>query len=102
MSHRPYPSVDRALRQLARHDDEWAPGGPFPPPLDLPAGWNRSVLPEARLSPEQAASLMELPERMQRSEEAFKAGAAAAFAEMARRLSAVRQPPVDEYRLSTR
>lgn len=25
MSHRPYPSVDRALRQLDRHDDETGP-----------------------------------------------------------------------------
>lgn len=34
MSHRPYPSPDRALHQLGRHDDETPPLAP-PRPLSL-------------------------------------------------------------------
>lgn len=103
MSHRPYPNADRALRQIARHDDEWAPGGPFPPALDLPHGWDAPILPATvRLSPEQAEALRELPERLHRSIEAFKAGAVRSLSEMTRRMAAMQRPPVDEYRLSTR
>jgi hypothetical protein len=106
---RPYPSRERALRQLDRHEDEWAPGGPFPLPLQLPDGWESPLMPETvRMTAEQAEALRKFPERLRRNAEAAKVGAAVAFIGMARRVAATHRvaatqhPPVDEYRLSTR
>ncbi|MEU7416672.1 hypothetical protein [Streptomyces antibioticus] len=109
MAYRPYPNANRALSQVARHDDEWAPGGMAPPPLPLPAGWGGPVLPETRkLSPETVASLAAMPDRLQQAAEVFRRGAVEAFGGFSRALCAM-QPTAsqigfsaDVYRMSTR
>ncbi|MGW5582803.1 hypothetical protein [Streptomyces sp. NPDC003857] len=74
--YRPYPNADRALRQIDRHADE-------APPL--------SDAPERPLSP----FTIHITERAEAAAQALGASLTAALLKM-------RQPPVDEYRLSTR
>lgn len=91
MTYRPYPNSRRALRQVERHDGEWAPGGAFPPLMNLPPGWEQPILPETvKLTPAQVAALQELPERMRRNAEALRAAAVTALSETSRRLTAMR------------
>lgn len=67
MAYRAYPRADRARHQLDRHNDEWAPGGPFPPPLALPANWEPPRPAPLRLSADQVAAFAEAPLRMRQS-----------------------------------
>ena len=71
MTHRPYPNRDRALRQVQRHDDEWTPGGPTPPPVKLPASFlHGPVLPaKVKLGAVQVQALREFSEQAQRAGE---------------------------------
>lgn len=77
MSHRPYPNVDRARRQVERHEDETPPYRE-PRPL-TPFGQQWAVNARAVLKAAQPSLTL-----------------------AAARLHAAFAPPVDEYRLSTR
>ncbi|MGW5173086.1 hypothetical protein ACWERY_01805 [Streptomyces sp. NPDC004082] len=77
MPHRPYPNRDRALRQVDRHDDETPPIGTRPAVTLSRLTWNLA--------------------------EVAQGSAAEAGAALSRAFANLRvQPPVDEYRLSTR
>jgi len=85
MAYRAYPRADRARRQLDRHNDEWAPGGPLPPPLTLPASWEPLRPAPIRLSAEQMAAFAEIPLRVRQNAVATLESLAASLQRMRQR-----------------
>lgn len=78
MTYRPYPNIDRALRQLDRHIDEVGPITEAAPRAATPFG-------------------QQLIDGTSAAVQAVGSSLAASFAKML-----PQPPPVDEYRLSTR
>lgn len=82
MTYRPYPSRDRALHQIDRHIDEVGPVTEAAPHAVTPFG-------------------QQLIDGTNAAVQAVGSSLAASFAKM-RQPQPVAQPPVGEYRLSTR